>query len=63
MLGEIVSSDFLKSHFAKGDDTGNLYKASDPGANLAYLGIDPTSYQSWFSKESNEDTGCGSGRE
>ncbi|MCX6630536.1 MAG: CotH kinase family protein, partial [Candidatus Solibacter sp.] len=55
ILGEIVNGDFLKNHFAKGDDTGNLYKASDPGANLAYLGENPTSYQSVFSKESNED--------
>jgi uncharacterized protein (TIGR03437 family) len=55
VLGEIVNGDFLKNHFAKNDDTGNLYKASDPGANLAYLGEDPTSYQSFFSKESNED--------
>ena len=55
VLGEIVNGDFLKSHFAKGDDGGNLYKATDPGANLAYLGENPTSYQSLFSKESNED--------
>lgn len=55
VLGEIVNGDFLKTHFAKGDDGGNLYKASDPGANLAYLGEDPTSYQRTFSKESNED--------
>ncbi|MBS1825676.1 MAG: CotH kinase family protein [Acidobacteria bacterium] len=54
-LTEIVNGDFLKSHFAKGDDGGNLYKASDPGANLAYLGEDPTAYQRFFSKESNED--------
>ena len=55
VLGEIVNGDFLKSHFAKGDDGGNLYKASDPGANLAYLGENPASYQAFFSKESNED--------
>ncbi|HTP34372.1 MAG TPA: CotH kinase family protein [Candidatus Acidoferrales bacterium] len=55
ILGEIVNGDFLKNHFAKNDDTGNLYKATDPGANLAYLGEDPTPYQSFFSKESNED--------
>jgi len=55
ILGEIVNGDFLKNHFAKGDDGGNLYKASDPGANLAYLGDDPASYQRFFSKESNED--------
>ena len=55
ILGEIVNGDFLGHHFAKGDDGGNLYKASDPGANLAYLGTDPTAYQGVFSKESNED--------
>ena len=55
ILGEIVNGDFLKYHFAKDDDTGNLYKATDPGANLAYAGEDPASYQTLFSKESNED--------
>ena len=55
ILGEIVNGDFLGSHFAKGDDTGNLYKAENPGANLAYLGTDPVAYQAWFSKQSNED--------
>ena len=55
VLGEIVNGDFLKSHFAKNDDGGNLYKASDPGANLAYLGTNPASYQKVLSKESNED--------
>ncbi len=55
VLGEIVNGDFLKAHFANKDDTGNLYKASDPGANLAYLGTSPSAYQRFFSKESNED--------
>jgi uncharacterized protein (TIGR03437 family) len=55
ILGEIVNGDFLDHHFAKADQDGNLYKASDPGANLAYLGEDPAAYQRFFSKESNED--------
>ena len=55
ILGEIVNGDFLDHHFAKGDRDGNLYKAQSPGANLAYLGEDPAAYQSFFSKESNED--------
>ena len=54
ILGEIVNGDFLTNHFGKGNDGGNLYKASDPGANLAYAGEDPTAYQALFSKESNE---------
>lgn len=55
ILGEIVNGDFLKSHFAKGDDGGNLYKATEPGANLAYLGENPAAYRNTFSKESNEE--------
>lgn len=55
ILGEIVNGDFIDHHFAKGDRDGNLYKASDPGANLAYLGDDPAAYQRFFSKESNEE--------
>ncbi len=55
ILGEIVNGDFLDHHFSKADQDGNLYKASDPGANLAYLGEDPAAYQRFFSKESNED--------
>ena len=54
ILGEIVNGDFLTNHFGKGNDTGNLYKATDPGANLAYAGEDPAAYQTLFSKESNE---------
>ena len=54
ILGEIVNGDFLTNHFGKGNDSGNLYKASDPGANLAYAGEDPAAYQTLFSKESNE---------
>lgn len=55
ILGEIVNGDFIKNHFAKADDGGNLYKASDPGANLAYRGENPALYQTTFSKESNEE--------
>jgi hypothetical protein len=36
ILGEIVNGDFLTNHFGNGNDGGNLYKASDPGADLAY---------------------------
>jgi uncharacterized protein (TIGR03437 family) len=54
ILSEIVDGDFVQHHFAKSDEGGNLYKASDPGANLAYLGTDPASYKRFFSKESNE---------
>jgi len=54
ILGEIVNGDFLTNHFGKGNDGGNLYKASDPGASLAYAGEDPAAYQTLFSKESNE---------
>ena len=54
ILGEIVNGDFLTNHFGKGNDGGNLYKATDPGANLAYAGEDPAAYQTLFSKESNE---------
>ena len=55
ILGEIVNGDFLTNHFGKGNDTGNMYKATDPGANLAYAGEDPLSYQTLFSKETNTD--------
>jgi uncharacterized protein (TIGR03437 family) len=55
ILGEIVNGDFLDNHYVKADRGGNLYKASDPGANLAYLGENPTAYQPFFSKESNEE--------
>jgi hypothetical protein len=55
ILGEVVNGDFLDHHFAKADGDGNLYKAQNPGANLAYVGEDPAAYQTFFSKESNED--------
>jgi spore coat protein CotH len=55
VLGEIVNGDFLKAYFGKGDDTGNLYKASDPGAALTWLGEDKEAYKSTFEKQSNED--------
>ncbi len=55
ILGEVVNGDFLDNHFAKADSGGNLYKADEPGANLAYLGDDPVAYQQTFSKESNEE--------
>lgn len=55
ILGEIVNGDFLDHHFAKSDRDGNLYKAQNPGANLAYLGADVAAYEAFFSKESNEE--------
>jgi spore coat protein CotH len=55
ILGEIVNGDFLDNHFDKEDRDGNLYKAANPGANLAYLGEDAARYQQFFSKESNEE--------
>jgi len=55
IFGEVVNGDFLENHFAKGDLDGNLYKADQPGANLAYMGENPAAYQTTFSKESNEE--------
>lgn len=54
VLTEVVNSDFLKNHFGKGDDGGNLYKGNI-GASFSYLGQDPAAYRRVFEKQSNEE--------
>jgi spore coat protein CotH len=54
VLGETVNGDFLKNHFGKADNSGNLYEG-DMGATFAYLGADPAEYKKVWEKQSNED--------
>jgi spore coat protein CotH len=54
VLGEVVNAEFLKMHFGKSDDTGNLYKAN-VGSTFQYPGEDKASYQNSWEKQSNEE--------
>lgn len=50
---EQVDEIFLKSHFAKSGS--KLYKASDDGATLLYLGEDQSNYESEYELKTNEN--------
>jgi len=50
---EEVDKKFLAKYFQ--NNNSNLYKASDDGTTLAYLGTDPTSYYSGLELKTNED--------
>ncbi len=50
---EQVDKTFLARHFI--NDTDNLYKATDKGSNLAYLGPDKSKYTFGLELKTNED--------
>ncbi|MDZ7333444.1 MAG: CotH kinase family protein [candidate division KSB1 bacterium] len=50
---EQVDKTFLARHF--GNNSDNLYKATDKGSNLAYLGPDKSKYKAGLELKTNED--------
>ncbi|UCE06653.1 MAG: CotH kinase family protein [bacterium] len=56
---EQVDKTFLIRHFQ--NKTDNLYKASDKGTNLAYLGQNPSSYEAGLELKTNENLNDWSG--
>ncbi|MCI0514006.1 CotH kinase family protein [candidate division KSB1 bacterium] len=56
---EQVDKTFLARYYE--NDAGNLYKASDQGTNLAYLGSDPSAYTTCLELKTNEDENDWSG--
>ncbi|MBN1576100.1 MAG: CotH kinase family protein [Chitinispirillaceae bacterium] len=50
---EQVDELFLKRHF--GSDKGNLYKAGDQGASLAYKSVNQSAYEADYELKTNED--------
>lgn len=51
---EHIDEQFIQSRFPN-DDSGNLYKASW-GANLNYLGTNPSNYSNWYELKTNTTT-------
>jgi hypothetical protein len=56
---EQVDKAFLKRHFVNNSD--NLYKATDKGTNLAYLGTEKSKYEVGLELKTNEDLADWSG--
>lgn len=54
VLDEVVNSDFLKNHYGRNEDTGNLYKGNI-GATFGYLGEDKAVYKEVWEKQTNEE--------